>query len=182
MRIFHFCVPLKSPSCPLGLSEVQRSMEILGCSLCLEATLPSIMKCFWTCWECFFGFLSICCTARSVDAQCYTFCIHVITLHSCFQSQLLSIIFLNLHSTLLNIFYSVFFFLKKVLVFLLLEHYVFPKDFWSCSLNGMAMVFWQDPLLPCVGKLFHLNLLVFWFFKFLLILFLTILYKLYWFV
>lgn len=98
--------------------------------------------------------------------QCYTFCIHVITLHSSLQSQLLPFIFLNLHSTLLNILYSVFFLLKKILVFLLLEHCILPKDFWSCSLNGMAMVFGQDPLFPCIGELFHLNLLVFCSFKF----------------
>lgn len=136
---------------------------------------------FWTCWEYFPGFLSICCTARSVDAQCCTFCIPVITLHSSFQSLLLPITFLNLHSTLLIIFYSVIFFFKNILVLLLLEHCIFPKGFWSCSWNGMAMVFGQDPLFPCIGELFHLNLLVFCFFKFPFILFLTVLYKLYWF-
>lgn len=135
------------------------------------------MKCSQTCWEYFPGFLSICCTGRSVDVQCYTFCIHVIPLHSSFQSQLLPIIFLNLHSLLLNIFYSVFLFLKKILVFSLLEHCIFPKDIWSCSLNGTAMFFGQDPLFPCVGELFHLNLLVFCFFKFSFILFLTVLYN-----
>lgn len=172
MRIFHFCAPLKSPSSPLGLSEVQnwclRSMEILGCSLCLEAILPSVMKWFWNIWEYFLGFLSICCTARG--AQCYIFCIHLISLHSSFQSQLLPIIFLNLHSTLLNIFCSVFFFPQKILYF------YFLSIASSQKISEVLVLF------SCVGELFNGNLSVFCFFKFPFILFLTILHKLYWFV
>lgn len=119
MRVFHFCVPSKSPSCPLGLSEVHnwclRSIEIL---IALGSHSAFVRAQQWNVLELvgnvFLGFLSICCTARSVDVQCCTFCIHVVTLHSSFQeSQLLPVIFLNLHSLLLNIFYSVFLFLKK---------------------------------------------------------------------
>lgn len=53
----------------------------------------------------------------------------------------------------------------KTFVFALLDHCIFPKDFWNYSLNCMISFFEQDSLFSHILELFHLSLLVLCFFK-----------------